>query len=313
MILGKDLVLILYVIPNQSYDILPGLLLGQDILFTWGYLYNLSRLGDPVWTLSKVFSIGTLFAITNIIVSWISMSEQAMNDPNLLIWCQALVTIAFFILFVVIGQWIYFVWKTIDESTDMFTLLKTIQTSVFVFFFLLYLAADWGAEFVPSADLPPEWNTFGLTYLTTMVYMMTGCTAIVSVISGRVSKLGSMIFSNAHEVLAVRKMFMRYISHEMRTPLNTACVGLNVLMKQLQKTFNIAADHACFLTLKNVQSSCEVAVSVLNDMLLYDKIESGLMSLELAIVSPWSLIKQSVELFYIQVSALYYRCYYSIY
>ena len=301
MILGKDLIVVLFVIPNQAYDILTGLLLGQDILFTWCYLYNLTRLGNPVWTLYKVLAIGTLFAIANIIASWMSMSEQASDDSNVLIWCQTVLAVAFFILFVVIGQWIHYLWKKIDESTDMLTLLKTIQTSVFILFFLFYLLADWGPEFVPSANLAAEWNTFGLNYLTMMVYMMTGCTAIVSVISGRVSKLGSMIFSNAHEVLAVRKMFMRYISHEMRTPLNTVCVGLNVLTKQLQNAFNIATDHSCFVTLKDVQSSCEIAVSVLNDMLLYDKIESGLMSLELAIISPWSLIKQSVELFYIQV------------
>ena len=302
MILGKDLLLILYIIPNQAYDLLPGLLFGQDILFTWCYLYNLVRLGNPIWTLSKVFTIGFLFAITNIIASWITMSEEALNNPSLPIICQTMVALAFFIFFVVIGQWIHYVWKTVDESTDTMTYLTLIQVSVFVFFLLAYLTADWFTEFFLSYSFTVDWAPFGVSYLTLMVYMMTGCTAIVSIISGRANKLGTIIYSNANEILTVRKMFMRYISHEMRTPLNTVSVGLNVLIKQLQTTFKMASDHIIFMTTKDIQASCTVAVEILNDMLLYDKIESGHLVVELSSLSPWPLIKQSVELFYIQVS-----------
>ena len=301
LILGKDLLLILYIIPTQAYDILPGLLLGQDILFTWGYLHNLARLGNPIWSLSKVFMIGFLFTLTNILSSWAQMSEEATNDPNLLIVSQTTIAVAFFIFFVVIGQWIYYVWKTSNETTDTMVYLKLIQVSVFVFFLLAYLTADWFTIFFPSYSFTVEWAPYGVSYLTLMVCMMTGCTAIVSIISGRVNKLGTIIFSNASEILTVRKMFMRYISHEMRTPLNTVSVGLNVLIKQFQTTFKMASNHIIFMTTKDIQASCNVAVEILNDMLLYDKIESGHLVVELSSVSPWPLIKQSVELFYIQV------------
>ena len=97
-------------------------------------------------------------------------------------------------------------------------------------------------------------------------------------------------------------MFMRYISHEMRTPLNTAVLGLNVLLKQLQQKFHVTIDHICYLTTKDIQSSCKVAVEILNEMLLYDKIESGLLALELTSISPWSFIKDTIHPFYVQVS-----------
>ena len=195
LIIGKDLVLVTYIVPYKAYDLLPGLLLGQDILFTWSYFYNLSKLGNPTWTLLKVFAIACIFAIANLITSWISMSEQAYNNSDLYIIIQTLVAVAFFILFYVIGTWCIYVRKNLDDSTDMLTYMKIVQTSVFAFFFLLYLLADWFAVYFPSWTSYPEWNTFGVNYLTLMVYMMSGCTALVSIVSGRVSKWGGISYS----------------------------------------------------------------------------------------------------------------------
>ena len=98
-------------------------------------------------------------------------------------------------------------------------------------------------------------------------------------------------------------MFMRYISHEIRTPLNTTFLGMNVLKKELKAEFK-NKPHRCFKTLQETQVSCDIAVSILNDMLLYDKVESGLLKLELESISPWSFFKAAVEPSFIQVFQL---------
>jgi hypothetical protein len=90
-------------------------------------------------------------------------------------------------------------------------------------------------------------------------------------------------------------------------------LGLNVLIKQLQQAFKLAVDHPVYLTVKDIQASCDVAIGILNDMLLYDKIESGLLALELNSVSPWLLIKKCVQPFYVQVSAVLLHCILFIY
>jgi signal transduction histidine kinase len=83
-----------------------------------------------------------------------------------------------------------------------------------------------------------------------------------------------------------------------------------VLSKQLQQSFKISTDHVSYHTLKDIQASCEVAIDILNDMLLYDKIESGLLALEInKLSSPWSFIKTTIQLFYVQVS--FRECQYS--
>ena len=211
LILAKDLVLIFYILPYQQYDYLPGLISSQDILFTWSYLYNLVRLGTPVWSFPKVFIIGSLFAVANIIYSWSSMNEQAFYNSDITTFYFILVFSAFIILLVVVGQWIYYIWNTIDESTDMLTYLKIIQASIFILFFLVYIFVDWVSLFNPSHS--QTWNAYGVNYLTTMVYLMTGCTAIVSVISGRVSKFGSILFSSVSLQIAF------IIFHNSSTPI----------------------------------------------------------------------------------------------
>ena len=97
---------------------------------------------------------------------------------------------------------------------------------------------------------------------------------------------------------------MRYISHEIRTPLNVVCMGLNLLHKDLRLVSCGSNNHKCLVTLKETQASCDIAVSILNDMLLFDKVESGLLHLDLLSISPWNVVKTSVEPFYIQVSEL---------
>ena len=105
-------------------------------------------------------------------------------------------------------------------------------------------------------------------------------------------------------MLSVRKMFMRYISHEMRTPLNTVLLGLSYVQKQLAKVFGKNSNHECCTAIKETQVSCEIAVDILNDMLLYDKIEGGLLKLELKSISPWLFFRNSIKPFFIQVSTI---------
>ena len=61
-------------------------------------------------------------------------------------------------------------------------------------------------------------------------------------------------------------------------------------------------NHKCFKTIADTQKSCDIAVSILSDMLLYDKVESGLLMLEFENISPWQFFKTAIEPFYIQVT-----------
>ena len=94
-------------------------------------------------------------------------------------------------------------------------------------------------------------------------------------------------------------MFVRYIAHEVRTPLNTAIMGLQVLSDEMHD-----ASAGCQETLVEVRDSCKIAVEVLNELLTFDKLESGTLLLEKSLVNALKLINRAVKPFNAQVCAL---------
>eukprot|EP00597_Dinobryon_sp_UTEXLB2267_P018052 CAMPEP_0201113092 /NCGR_PEP_ID=MMETSP0812-20130820/77637_1 /ASSEMBLY_ACC=CAM_ASM_000668 /TAXON_ID=98059 /ORGANISM="Dinobryon sp., Strain UTEXLB2267" /LENGTH=704 /DNA_ID=CAMNT_0047376563 /DNA_START=958 /DNA_END=3073 /DNA_ORIENTATION=+ len=92
------------------------------------------------------------------------------------------------------------------------------------------------------------------------------------------------------------KLFMRYISHEIRTPLNTAVMGLRLLNDELQSAGSIE----CLQMVKDTQESCQVAIGILSEMLMFDKVESGLLVLEKEIISPVQFIRSVLSPFTVQ-------------
>ena len=200
LILAKDFVLITFIIPNNDYNIIVGFTLAVDIIFQWCYLYNLCRLGSSVWTLPKVFGIMLLFMAADIAFVWLGMSDAAASNKSLLLFIQIIIGVAIFSLWCLTVQWFRYVWRLDLETVDLAEYLKAVQASVFVVFFNVYVLADWVSGFLGN-DLPPEWNTVGVSFLVMMTYFMSVGTLCVSLITGRVSKFGALAFSKVSAVI----------------------------------------------------------------------------------------------------------------
>jgi signal transduction histidine kinase len=155
------------------------------------------------------------------------------------------------------------------------------------------------------------------------------------------------------EIMEVKRRFVRFISHEMRTPLNTVCMGLELLESELSShrssptakkigldatstksgdaylmsnldtsdnsrvsllegaTTNttlhpgddkVVAEDVDFWhnVIVDINENAYVAVSILNDLLNYDKLESGSLKMEQGIVNVWDLLERTVNQFRIQ-------------
>jgi signal transduction histidine kinase len=115
-------------------------------------------------------------------------------------------------------------------------------------------------------------------------------------------------------ILDMKRRFVRFISHEIRTPLNTVCVGLELLERELRtdtskgrKEKDDAAFAPCTedidfwhtVTL-DVKENAAIAVSILNDMLNYDKLETKTLEIESEEVNAVSLVEQTVHQFQLQ-------------
>ena len=93
-----------------------------------------------------------------------------------------------------------------------------------------------------------------------------------------------------------KRSFVREISHEIRTPLNCAYIGLDILTdSNLDMT---AKDNK--ESLKDIKESLQEAIEILNQLLLFDKLESGTLQVENNLFSIKELFK-SITTFSIQV------------
>ena len=93
-------------------------------------------------------------------------------------------------------------------------------------------------------------------------------------------------------------MFIRYISHEIRNPLNSVQLGLDSLEEDMRRN----KDNLNRLEiLRDVKASLQASITTLNDMLTSDKIRSGLLNLERKRVDLQPYLSSVIERYQSQV------------
>lgn len=92
--------------------------------------------------------------------------------------------------------------------------------------------------------------------------------------------------------LESKQRFVRYVGHEIRSPLSTVHLGLELLEAQLR-----SAHPDVVRTVRDLRLSCMTAVDVLNELIQYEQMEAGAMTLELAEVYPIPFLVSAVSPF----------------
>lgn len=98
-------------------------------------------------------------------------------------------------------------------------------------------------------------------------------------------------------MLDSKKSYVRYVSHELRTPIAVALMGVNIAKLDLHEIYKIPEDSAVTQTLMDVEVACSSAVDILNDMLSFDKLESGVMMVHKSMVRVEPFIASCVKLY----------------
>lgn len=127
-------------------------------------------------------------------------------------------------------------------------------------------------------------------------------------------------FNHKQQLLEAKRHFMRFVSHEVRTPLNGVCLGLSLLQDEIASAVDAtikargestshspataAGDNSNGLLstqqmeewmdlTREICDSAEASVDVLNDLLNYDKIQMGSFSMELSVMRIWKLVEET--------------------
>eukprot|EP00607_Mallomonas_marina_P008896 CAMPEP_0182422496 /NCGR_PEP_ID=MMETSP1167-20130531/8215_1 /TAXON_ID=2988 /ORGANISM="Mallomonas Sp, Strain CCMP3275" /LENGTH=569 /DNA_ID=CAMNT_0024600627 /DNA_START=547 /DNA_END=2256 /DNA_ORIENTATION=+ len=129
-------------------------------------------------------------------------------------------------------------------------------------------------------------------YLVGTSYVVAGFMVTIAIFHIRLAVVE--VIRTQQDILNMKRSFVRFVSHEIRTPLNTVVVGLE-LLKDLT-----SIDSEGLLMIEDLSFSCNIAIDTLNDLLNYEKVESGLMTLDCEQILFIPLIEKAMKPFYIQ-------------
>lgn len=129
------------------------------------------------------------------------------------------------------------------------------------------------------------------------------------------------------DALQLKRIFVRYVSHEVRTPLNIATLGLKYMDDVLSAEESKSASGQLGISggsggdgagsrshslssqssmvsasplrevLNDVQDSCSLAVDLLNDLLVYEKIDDGVFKINTSPIALYRILSEADKLF----------------
>ncbi len=127
------------------------------------------------------------------------------------------------------------------------------------------------------------------------------------------------------QLLDAKRAFVRFVSHEVRTPLNSVCMGLELMQDEIAESVGCKSvdqliakakedeNHpeapgsdcgslVCFRLSQQIHTNVLRSVSLLNDLLNFDKIEMGNLTLELTVIDFQELAESTAKEFAVATS-----------
>ena len=98
----------------------------------------------------------------------------------------------------------------------------------------------------------------------------------------------------------MKTAYVRFISHELRTPLNSVFMGMQLMIDQIPEDTQEPVELERRETLVETQSACGAALDILNELLLFDKLETGALVLNKLTVPVSELVEDSIKMFSVQ-------------
>ena len=106
-------------------------------------------------------------------------------------------------------------------------------------------------------------------------------------------------------LLTSRTKLISFVFHEVRTPLMTATLGVDLLYEELEKLKKLRENKENEQSVSDIytdtKSSCIHAIEVLNDILTINKLENGLFTAEFELISSKVLFDANIQPFHINV------------
>ena len=98
-----------------------------------------------------------------------------------------------------------------------------------------------------------------------------------------------------------KREMVRHIAHEIRTPLNIVTVATDIILAELNKIDSVP--QFVFDTLNSCQEACAIGCDIVNDLLNFEKLAAGLVTLEKMPMVLSTYVQGVLNPFYVSASA----------
>eukprot|EP01041_Mallomonas_annulata_P007781 gene7781-15918_t len=127
-------------------------------------------------------------------------------------------------------------------------------------------------------------------------------TSVITV-HGRVHRYeAARLHERKEQELNQKRSFVRHVSHEIRTPLSTVTMGIQLLKRSLNTGGGNVDINALNDIVSDLEGSCETAIEILNELLDYEKLEAGIMTIDKTRIMMKALLDKNIRPFHLHAN-----------
>ena len=255
---------------------------------TAAILYSISK--GVIATKCKLSPMLFLFPIIGIAATHILVSLNMLFPDSRAIYIIVTIVRVLFAgvsYIMMYGWWFFSLWRYY-RTQQQFGVEETKEITYMVgelFFYICHVAL-FSKGNISQSFLNADESFLIMYYIIIILFSV-----FVTVLPGRLLRKLSEI---KESVLRLKREFVRYVSHEIRSPLNVAHAGLEILKADLEA---MGASLAILSLLDDIFSASNAAIEILNDMLHYEHMDSGTFKLELAVTPLLNVFAGRLEVY----------------
>jgi len=268
--------------------IVPGIFIlsyqsSQNFPHFYACMFSIQRIGSCVPAYSLCLRlVPEHFTPCKIVLSFVGWAFSSTGSlfnftgPHSLVWPDALSVFTWVISQGLLSSMLLPWAKTLyqrAESPSSGIMMKTIMCMTDdEFSLLLYLifvyAFSFGAHSLVGLTAELSWRNCGVGQILGGIYLLAGFSVVTGVVPNRIIQ---KIASKQEKQLDTNHIIVRYISHEIRSPMNIIQNGIRLVIDELTG----CCHPDIFETLNDIQQASNAASTIVDDLLNFEQIKTG--------------------------------------
>eukprot|EP01041_Mallomonas_annulata_P010190 gene10190-21236_t len=202
------------------------------------------------------------------------------------IFARSCTAVMGFFLIILMLQWAYFMYQNRQEWTNLNDQdIYSLSNFIFVLIFLLFLSITNQSD--GGNILKKDTNKIAI-----QLGFFVVVPAVQYVLHVRADR---QLLVTSQQIIDTRAMLIRYISKDVSVPMKKVLHNLKRLADDMNMRTDVGWDE--LLAVDGMRDTCISAVSALEDLITFDKLENGILDPVMVSMNAWSFLRDIVRPF----------------